>query len=229
MKDAYYFSHDSNASNDTKILTMRCDYGLEGYGMYWIIIEALRNESEYKLKLEQSTCKALAMQMHSKTDAVEKFINDCIDQYGLLKCTDGYFYAESLLRRMDKREEIRNKRKDAANKRWNQEDNANAMQKDSISNANAMQGKERKGKEIERKDIYIDYVQLTVTEYNQLLEKLSPKERDTYIERLNDYIGQIGVDQANKKYKSHYHVIMNWFRKDIKDSGSKAKKSEILI
>ena len=28
-KDAYYFSHDSNALTDPKILSMRCDSGLE--------------------------------------------------------------------------------------------------------------------------------------------------------------------------------------------------------
>lgn len=28
-KETYYFSHDSNAITDTKILNMRADYGLE--------------------------------------------------------------------------------------------------------------------------------------------------------------------------------------------------------
>lgn len=28
-KDTYYFSHDSNALSDPKILSMRCDYELE--------------------------------------------------------------------------------------------------------------------------------------------------------------------------------------------------------
>lgn len=28
-KETYYFSHDSNAITDTKILNMRSDYGLE--------------------------------------------------------------------------------------------------------------------------------------------------------------------------------------------------------
>lgn len=31
QKDTYYFSHDSNALIDPKILAMRCDYGIEGY------------------------------------------------------------------------------------------------------------------------------------------------------------------------------------------------------
>ena len=39
MKEIVFFSHDANAMNDTKILNMRADYGIEGYGLYWVIIE----------------------------------------------------------------------------------------------------------------------------------------------------------------------------------------------
>lgn len=162
MKDAYYFSHDSNARNDTKILSMRCDYGLEGYGMYWMIVEALRDETEYKLKLDNNTYRALAMQMHSKTDAVKKFIEDCINEYDLFKSDDKCFWAESLLRRMEKLEDIREKRKKAAEKRWNQD---KTKQEDSTSNANALQdyAKESKGKE--RKDIYSAFFEETWSLY----------------------------------------------------------------
>lgn len=34
-KDVYYFSHDANALSDPKILSMRCDYGLE---RIWFIL-----------------------------------------------------------------------------------------------------------------------------------------------------------------------------------------------
>ena len=155
-KDAYYFSHDSNASNDPKILSMRCDYGLSGYGMYWIIAEALRNEADYKLPFDKCTFKALAMQMHCKNEEVEKFINDCIFEYKLFENDTEKFWSNTLLKRMEKREEIKIKRKAAAEKRWKNNDdkemeyksNAKAMQND----AKERKGKERKGKE--SKDIY---------------------------------------------------------------------------
>lgn len=75
-------------------------------------------------------------------------------------------------------------------------------------------GKVSIGKDSIDKEIYSDYVQLTQAEYEKLLDKLTEKEREDYIERLNNYIGQIGVKEAKKKYKSHYHVILNWYRKD---------------
>ncbi|WIF95044.1 DUF4373 domain-containing protein [Caminicella sporogenes] len=148
-KDAYYFSHDANARNDTKVLAMRCDYGLEGYGMYWILIEILREQDGYKLKHDKSTYRALAMQMHSTVDAVKKFINDCINEYGLLQSDTTYFWSESLLRRMKKLEDIREKRRKAAEKRWARVDE---KEKESNNNANAEQNNAKKSKVKENKN-----------------------------------------------------------------------------
>lgn len=49
MKDAYYFSHDSNARNDQRLMKVRMKYGMEGYGIYFGIIEILREQSDYIL------------------------------------------------------------------------------------------------------------------------------------------------------------------------------------
>lgn len=153
-KEVYYFSHDANARNDTKILSMRCDYGLEGYGMYWVIIECMREEENYKLMLNDNTYRALAMQMHCKIDTVEKFIKDCIEVYGLFQSDGQVLWSNSLLRRMEKMTKIREKRRAAAAKRWDLE--ANAKQMDNKSNANALQNdaKENKRKEKENINIY---------------------------------------------------------------------------
>ena len=49
MKDAYYFSHDSNARNDQRLIKLRMKYGMEGYGIYFGIIEILREQEDYIL------------------------------------------------------------------------------------------------------------------------------------------------------------------------------------
>ena len=46
-KKTSYFSHDSNARNDEKILAVRMRLGAEGYGIYFMLIERLRDESDY--------------------------------------------------------------------------------------------------------------------------------------------------------------------------------------
>ena len=88
-KDAYYFSHDANARHDPNISEMRADYGSEGYGWYWIIIEMMREQADYKLKL--CKCNAFAMQMQCENDAAKKFIDDCLKRYELFT-TDGEYF-----------------------------------------------------------------------------------------------------------------------------------------
>ena len=127
-KDVYYFSHDSNALSDPKILSMRCDYGFESYGLYWAIIEMLRNESNYKLPLTKNTYRAIKMQTGTKIDNIEQFLKDCINEYvgesgnGLFNSDGKNFWSESLLRRMEKYETLKEKRSQAGKKamqnRW---------------------------------------------------------------------------------------------------------------
>lgn len=42
-----YFSHDGNARNDAKLLKVRMKHGAAGYGVYFMILERLREEDVY--------------------------------------------------------------------------------------------------------------------------------------------------------------------------------------
>jgi hypothetical protein len=59
------------------------------------------------------------------------------------------------------------------------------------------------------KKTYLEFVHLTDEEHEKLLERLGEKNTKEMIERLNNYIGSKG-----KRYKSHYHTILNWCNKD---------------
>ena len=59
-KDAYFFSHDCNARNDPKILALRSVYGAEGYGVYFMLVEILREQPEYKLSVTKYIWSTLA-------------------------------------------------------------------------------------------------------------------------------------------------------------------------
>jgi len=45
---AYWFRHDSNAKDDHKIMLLIDQLGLEGYGIYWILVETLREQDGYR-------------------------------------------------------------------------------------------------------------------------------------------------------------------------------------
>jgi hypothetical protein len=129
-KDAYFFSHDSNASNDPDIICMRQHYGWEGYGLYWAIVERLRDMSEYKYPLDRLATLAYDL----RYDDIQTFINDCVDKFNLLESDDNFFWSGSLCRRMQVLADSREKRSNAAKKRWS----CNA---DASSNAMHMQSK----------------------------------------------------------------------------------------
>lgn len=135
-----YFPHDSNARHDSKIMEMRCVYGGKGYGWYWMLIEILRNQAGYRLKYSgKYSIDAIAMELGTETEEAKKFITDCIEEFELFEADNKFFWSNSLVRRMANMEEIIEKRKKAANARWDKERNKKDMHMDSKCNASAMQ------------------------------------------------------------------------------------------
>lgn len=95
-KESYYFSHDSNARNDVKIIKLRRQLGIEGYGLYWCIIEMLRETPEYKLPLD--SIDDIAYSLNIEKEKVEKTIKN----YNLFVIEEDLFFSERLLRSMEK-------------------------------------------------------------------------------------------------------------------------------
>jgi len=130
----YYFSHDYNAANDTKILFLRHQLGMEGYGIYWYLIEQLANAGG-KLPLE--LIPVLAMQMHC-TDVK---VNGVLMNFDLFTIESGEFWSHRLQEHLELRLKLSQSGKAGANNRWK---NGGAIV-GAIGEGNA---KERKGKEI---------------------------------------------------------------------------------
>src|SRR5665647_542659 len=122
-KDAYYFSHDSNARNDPKILAMRSVYKSSGYGWYWIIVEMMRDQSEYKIDIRSKyVWDAFALEMQCKAEESQAYIKDCIEEFKLFETDTQYIWSESLIRRMQFKEEKSEKARQSALVRWNKSD-----------------------------------------------------------------------------------------------------------
>lgn len=60
---------------------------------------------------------------------------------------------------------------------------------------------------------FYEFVLLYPEEYQKLKDKFGDKSTTEKMENLNNYIGAMGYQ---RKYKSHYHVILMWARKDEK-------------
>ena len=77
--------------------------------------------------------------------------------------------------------------------------------------------KNEKKKEVKnKKEKYLEFVFLTKSEHEKLLNNFGNDELQDFIKRLNNYIGSSG-----KKYKSHYYTILAWDRTDKKKQGDR--------
>ena len=122
-KDAFWFSHDCNARNDPKVLTLRSAYGAEGYGLYFMILEVLREQPEYRLPVSRFLYQSLALQTGVPQGRVQEMVEfmtgDCADRGDTLLVCDGeYLYSGALLRRMGNVDMVSAVRSAAARRRW---------------------------------------------------------------------------------------------------------------
>ena len=144
-----FFSHDSNARNSDKLIPLRMKHGAEGYGVYFMILERLRDEPSY-MSVKDYNMIAFDLRVSSG------LIRSVIEDFGLFSFTeDGErFYSEGFLKRMSIKDAKSEIRKTAgtkgAEKRWGKTKIPNATEND--GNAMAMLPKKIASKEKESKE-----------------------------------------------------------------------------
>jgi hypothetical protein len=222
-KDAYYFSHDANAHKDPKVLKLRMKFGWEGYGIYWAIIETLREQPEYKWKAND---KALLSYTFANGEPIVTDIVDHCIEIGLLENDGTHIYSQSLLKRMEKYENKRKKRVEAgkkgAQKRWGDNDSKdNHKQSDSnaISTPIAKNGKGKESKVKESKDIYTPEFEEFWKVYPRKIEKkqaatkfrakIKQHNLSTIVEGTKAYVQFLEENQTDKKYIKHAATFLN--------------------
>jgi len=228
-KEAYYFSHDSNARHDEKILSLRMKHSWEGYGLYWAMVEKLREASDYSLKKEYNV---IAFDL--RTDAAK--IKSIVEDFGLFAFTENgeCFYSERMYRNMTAKS-INAKK--AAEARWSNRPkpniekgkNASAMQTHTKRNAiKVKESKVKKRKEdVEEKsdDDIFEFLETLKTKYldsEKLIQavlsvkknKLQTKDQvDTRLGQFNDELKSKSIFQKPwNDYASHF---LNWHRKTV--------------
>ena len=95
-KDSYWFRHDSTAGRGLRMRKMAHIYGHWGKGIYWDVIEILREQSNYSYDSDDSSLQMLCDLIGCKDE--NKFISwfrDCI-RFELFLIQDGKFFSEIL-------------------------------------------------------------------------------------------------------------------------------------
>ena len=201
-KDTFYFSHDYNARNDEKIKRLIRKHGMQGYGVFWSIVEDLYNNANAL----RTDYEGIAYDLRSDSELVASVVND----FDLFIFNGDYFGSNSVQERLEQRNDKSAKARKSASYRW---DNANALQTQSDSNAK----KERKGKEIKGKeikeinisfDIFWDLYDKKVGDKEKLKKKwasLQDKDRSQII----DYIPKYKMIQPEKKFRKDPQTFFN--------------------
>lgn len=116
-KKSSYFSHDSNARNSDKLIRLRMKWKAAGYGVYFMILERLREEPNY---MSVKDYNMIAFDLREDASMIKSVVED----FGLFAFTeDGKcFYSESFNRRMAVKDEKSRKQAEAGRKamqrRW---------------------------------------------------------------------------------------------------------------
>jgi hypothetical protein len=223
-KDAYYFSHDGNANSDEKILMLRADFGWEGYGIYWLLIELMFQTKETALK--HSLTKGIAIGNNIDITLLSGVINTCIT-LDLFTTDEAFFWSESLRRRKVEWENSKVKKSEAGKrgmeKRWGKKNNT-VITPDNRPITENNKGKERKGKEINNNTPVIPlqkhrlqaWIEQNCPRVAKLQEPITFDEANKILEKhswefATDLLGEMeNYRQLKTKYISAYRTFLKW-------------------
>lgn len=185
--DAYYFSHDSNAKDDPNCVLLIEQLGLEGYGIYWVLIELLRDQPGYRYPL------VLVPAISRRYNTTNEKMKTVITNYQLFEIENDEFFSLSLIKRM---EHLDSKRKQAsiAGKRSAEVRMLNASSTDvqqtfnasSTIKVNESKVNETKPKEIIEDIPYSEIVSYLNSESSSKYKASSSKTRDLIKARWNE-------------------------------------------
>ena len=204
MKETFYFSHDYNARNDSKIKKLIFKHGLLGYGIYWALIEELYNNAN-ALPMNYEM---IAFDLRTEVSIIENVIND----FNLFQIdiNEFIFSSESVSKRLEQRNEKSFKAKQSALKRWKPD--ANALQSQSEGNAI----KERKGKENKVKEIKINNTDFN--ESKSLNDVSAHKTKDSSVKPVKTAkkTEQLTYPYTSNQFIEIWNVLINekkWIKK----------------
>lgn len=227
MKDEYYFPHFCHARHDLKIKRLKKDLGIEGYGIFFMLLEVLREQSSYKYPL--SDIDLLADEIGTS----EAKLMAVISKYNLFIIDeDRYFYSTKLIEYLQPYLRMKMQRSLAGK--------ASAERRKSIlllplndRSTTVEQSKVKESKVKESKECVdeltphtqVDYFVFKNKDYNVLKIKL--KEHETLLQGFGEektaliyeklYLYSINNKKKFQKYKSHYAAIRQWVIRAVEE------------
>lgn len=169
--------------------------------MYWVIIELMRDSSEYKLPIQRFTFLALAREFECSEEEAKQFINDCVYEFGLFICDDNFFWSDSLVRRMD----VFNQKREMQRQKGRKGGLANKQQEqaqEAISQLEQEQEKPKREKPVRTKNATVAHYSVEVNQLTDLLiRKIKENNPKAANPNFNQWCDSIRLMIENDKYE----------------------------
>ena len=91
MKKDQYIPHEVSMRNTSEVMNLIEKEGMEGYGIYWALMEYLRTQDDYIGDIE--VLKSLARQLRVRLPKLKRIM----ENYGLFSCTETTFLSPKLV------------------------------------------------------------------------------------------------------------------------------------
>lgn len=187
---------------------LRSEFGAEGYGIYWMIIEAMAESTDGYLN--RVAMGGLSLGFGIQKDILDKVIDFCLEN-NLLLGNSKHIYSARIMDHKNRIEELRESGRRGAEKRWGSQNNRVA-----IETPMQRKGKERKGKE--NKDIYVlDDLEFFVTWINN--RHIFPNEKTITEKVKNKWIARRKKYDPEKIRKAFQNLVNESDKWKIKNNG----------
>ena len=223
MKRDQYIPHEVSMRNTSEVMNLIEKEGMEGYGIYWALMEYLRTQDDYIGDIE--VLKSLARQLRVRLPKLKRIM----ENYGLFSCTETTFLSPKLVEVMKPFEDRRARIE--AYKRQKQKDNS--LETSDVSSKKSdivsFEGKgEGKGKVTTSKEEksgvgVVDTVPTTLA-WERYVDELANEQQWIEVMAMRSGLGLVFVNrfpEVLKHFKLHVQAVGN--EKDIQ-SPSDAKR-----
>lgn len=204
-----FFSHDFEARADIKLARLLSRHGMQGYGLFWAIIEDL-----YRLGMHEAMSKDLEfLAWHYRTD--QEMIRSVIEDFDLFQFDDEHFWSNTVLNRLEDIHKRSEKARQSAKKRWDKptgsQPNANA--KPTQSEPDAKKSKEKETHSRKKQKVFTPPSKDEVVTY--FVDKGFPQslgEQAFEYYHVSDWVDGRGRKVVNWKQK----MISAWMKDELK-------------
>lgn len=225
IKTANYFPVLTNNYNSTLALEIRMNYGWEGYGIYFAILQKLASEESRSIELK--LIKAVAFDFHCNITEIQPIVE------GYFTSVDGYFWSEELNKSLSWYDEKYNKNscggKKTQSKFTPEEKSANGKHLAELKKIKKENEQNTNSNEVLRNNNTEYSVDSSLPDTNNRIEKNRIEENINKIEKEEKRTEQekIEKEKKEKNLKENFSESFDSYLPEIDDLDSCISVSEV--